>query len=364
MSTAHPLVHPSEHTGLVIGHRGASGYRPENTLAAYELAVRMGADRVEPDLVPTRDGVLVLRHESELSRSTDIADRADLADRRTTRTLDGVPVTGWFTEDLDLDEVRSLRAREPHPGVRQETTVYDGLYQVPTFAELLELAARLRAELGRSVVVTAEVKEPSRFAPLGLDVAALVLADLDAADLDAPDSPVAVQCFEPGFLRRLSAEGLPVPLVQLVDDDALGRPMTTPWGLREVSTYAEVLAASKHLVRPVGPDGRLGAPTRLVADAHAAGLAVHVWTLRNENAHLPASLRGDGRPGEWGSALAEHLAFWEAGVDGVFTDHPDTGVEARRLWASGVASLPQPAPRGSARLRPAAGDLTSQLPAV
>jgi glycerophosphoryl diester phosphodiesterase len=334
---------------VVIGHRGASGYRPENTLAAYELAARLGADRIEPDLVPTRDGVLVLRHESELSFSTDVARRPEFASRRTTRLVDGHLVSGWFTEDLGLEELRSLRAAEPRPSLRQTTTLYDGLYQVPTFAELLELAEDLRAELGRRIVVSAEVKCPSRYAVDGLDVAALVLSDLDAHDLDAPGSPVAVQCFEASFLRRLRAEGLPVPLVQLVEDDAAGRAACTPWGLREVSTYAEVLAPCKDMVLPVGRDGGLGPATPLVADAHAAGLDVHVWTLRNENAFLPPALRVPGTPATHGRALAEHLAFLAAGVDGVFTDHPDTAVEARRLLASGAVPQVPAQGRGSQR---------------
>ncbi len=173
----------------VIGHRGASGYRPENTLAAYELAARLGADRIEPDLVPTRDGALVLRHESEITHSTDVASRPDLASRRAARLVDGEVVSGWFTEDLDLAELRSLRAVEPRPGLRPGTTVYDGLYQVPTFAELLALAESLRSELGREIVVTAEVKDPERYAAEGFDVVEMVLAELDRLDLDAPDSP-------------------------------------------------------------------------------------------------------------------------------------------------------------------------------
>jgi len=331
VSSVRPLVQ----VPAVIGHRGASGYRPENTLAAYELAARLGADRIEPDLVPTRDGALVLRHESEITHSTDVATRPDLASRRTTRLVEGKVVTGWFTEDLDLAELRSLRAVEPRPGLRPGTTVYDGLYQVPTFVELLDLAAQLRVELGRHIVVTAEVKDPERYAAAGFDVAAMVLADLDRLGLDAPDAPVALQCFQPSFLRRVRAEGTRVPLVQLVEGDDAGRAACTPWGLREVSTYAQVLAPAKDMVLPVGTDGGLGPATPLVEDAHRAGLAVHVWTLRNENAFLPPALRVVGSDAAPGRALAEHLAFLEAGVDGIFTDHPDTGLEARRLWSTG-----------------------------
>lgn len=326
----------------VIAHRGASGHRPENTLAAFELAARMGADRLEPDLVPTRDGVLVLRHESELTHSTDIASRPELAARRSTREVQGRVVTGWFTEDLTLAEVRSLRAVEPHPLQRPATTAHDGRHQVPTFAELLVLAERLRAELGRPLVVSAEVKEPARCAAEGIDVAALVVAELRACGVDparpgTPEhpAPVALQCFEPAFLRRLRADGVALPLVQLVDDDEDGRRLCTPLGLREVSTYAEVIAPCKDLVLPVGPDGALGAATSLVADAHAASLAVHVWTLRDENVHLPPALRLGAVEDAPGRALAEHLAFLDAGVDGVFTDHPGTGVQARALWLAG-----------------------------
>jgi glycerophosphoryl diester phosphodiesterase len=325
----------------------------------------MGADRIEPDLVPTRDGVLVLRHESELTHSTDVASRPDLQRRRTTRLVDGRPVTGWFTEDLELAELQSLRAVEPRASLRQGTTVYDGLYPVPTFAELLLLADRLRAELGTGIVVTAEVKDPSRYAREHLDVAMMLLAELDSLELDAPDSPVAVQCFEAAFLRRLRAEGLALPLVQLVEDDAAGRALCTPWGLREVSTYAEVLAPRKSMVLPVGQDGGLGPATPLVPDAHRAGLDVHVWTLRNENAFLPPAMRVPGSPGTYGRAIAEHLAFFEAGVDGVFTDHPDTAVEARRLWSAGTGALvPQPARRVVPRTGDRAEDRTGPIATV
>lgn len=345
---------------LVIGHRGASGYRPENTLAAYELAVRLGADRIEPDVVPTADGALVLRHESDLSHSTDVADRPELSGRRRPRPGSASGSSGWCTEDLTLEEVRAVRAVEPRPSLRQATTVYDGLYPVPTFGELLGLAARLSGELGRTITVTTEVKDPARFAAAGLDVAALVLDELTAHGVDVTDPlggaprpgrggapSVALQCFDPRFLVRLRTLGVALPLVQLVhswpDADA-GSPgyptpqqMCSPAGLAHVATYAQVIAAAKDLVLPVAPDGSWGEPTDLVADAHAVGLDVYVYTLRNENAYLPPSLRVGTAPGVHGRALAEHLAFARAGVDGVFTDFPDTAVEARRLLARGVA---------------------------
>jgi len=343
---------------LVIGHRGASGYRPENTLAAHELAVRLGADRIEPDVVPTADGVLVLRHESDLTRTTDVADRPELAPlrRRGRDATDGRG--GWCTEHLTLDQVRAVRAVEPRPSLRQATTVYDGLYPVPTFGELLGMVARLGGELGRTITVSAEVKDPARFAEAGLDVAALLVEELLAHGIDVTDPlggaprtarggapAVALQCFDPRFLRRLRALGVALPLVQLVhpraeaDAGTPGYPtpteLTSPAGLAQVATYAQVLAAAKDMVLPVAADGAWSEPTSLVDDAHAAGLEVFVYTLRNENAYLPPALRVGSAPGVHGRAIAEHLAFARAGVDGVFTDFPDTGVEARKLLTAG-----------------------------
>lgn len=347
---------------LVIGHRGASGYRPENTLAAFELAVRLGADRIEPDIVPTRDGALVLRHESDLTHSTDIAVRPELAALRRPRPGGSAArgSSGWCTEDLTLAQVRSVRAVEPRPSLRQATTPYDGRYAVPTFGELLGLSARLSSELGRTVTVTAEVKEPARFAALGLDVAELVVDELAAHGVDLADPlggaarggardgapAVALQCFDPRFLVTMREMGVALPLVQLVGrwpEAGAGSPgwaeparMCTRAGLAEVATYAQVLAVGKDMVLPVAPDGAWGESTSLVGAAHEAGLAVHVYSLRNENAHLPPSLRIGVEPGTHGRALAEHLAFARAGVDGVFTDFPDTGVEARRLVEGGA----------------------------
>ncbi len=348
---------------LVIGHRGASGYRPENTLAAFELAVRLGADRLEPDVVPTADGALVLRHESDLTDSTDIADHPELAALRHRRPAGahGRGSGGWSTEHLTLAQVRSVRAVEPRPSLRQATTVYDGIYPVPTFGDLLELAACLSLEVGRTITVTAEIKEPARFAAMGLDVAALLVEELLAHGVDITDPlggapvggprggapSVALQCFDPRFLVRLRALGVRLPLVQLVrrwPDAEAGQPgyptpdqMCTTAGLAHVATYAQVLAVSKEMVLPVGPDGTWGEPTGLVEAAHDAGLELFVYTLRNENAALPPSLRVGSAPGAHGRALTEHLALARAGVDGVFTDYPDTGVEARRLHARDTA---------------------------
>lgn len=331
---------------MVIGHRGASGYRPENTLAAHELAVRLGADRLECDVVPTADGVLVVRHESDVTRSTDIASRPDLAAlRRPPATADALG-PGWFTEDLTLEQVSTLRAVEPRPSLRQATTVYDGVFGVPTLAELLALVAWLRTETGRDVSLAVEVKDPAVFAPRGLDVAAMLLETL--SDPAAAGVPVVVQCFDPRFLVRLHELGLRLPLVQLVTHrpgaaplgNGAGAPgwptasrMCSTAGLAEIAGYAQVLAVHKDMVLPVGLDGSWGLPTDLVGRAHATSLDLHVYSTRNENAYLPPVLRVGSDPGAHGRALEEYVALARAGVDGVFSDHPDTAVEAARLVA-------------------------------
>ena len=315
---------------LIIAHRGASGHRPEHTLAAYELAARMGADFVEPDLVSTADGVLVARHEPQIGATTDIAARPEFADRHTTKVVDGRPRTGWFVEDLSLAELRTLRAVERIPRVRPHNTAYDGRFAVPTFAEILQLRARLSAELGREIGVYPETKHPSYFARLGLALEPQLVADLTAAGLNHAGAPVFVQSFEPGTLRMLRGM-TPVPLVQLLD--ACGAPadgsprsypdLRTPAGLAGISRYAAAIGPRKDLVLPHWAAG----PTPLVDDAHAAGLAVHAWTFRDENRFLPGPLRS--ARGRYGDARAEYAAFLGAGVDAVFTDHPDTAVAAR-----------------------------------
>ncbi|MGY2004290.1 glycerophosphodiester phosphodiesterase [Blastococcus sp. SYSU DS1024] len=329
---------------LVVGHRGASGYRPEHTLAAYELAARMGADYIEPDVVSTKDGVLVARHENEISGTTDVASRPEFADRRTTKVIDGAPLAGWFTEDFTLAELRTLRAVERLPEVREENTLYDGLYQVPTLDEVLELRARLTKELRREIGVYVETKHPTYFDSIGLSLEEPLMADLQEARVHKHTSPVFIQSFETANLRELEAKGVRVPLVQLLsasgrpyDLTAAGDPRTyadlaTAAGLQEIAAYAEGVGPEKSQVIPRNPDGTLGTPTALVDDAHRAGLLVHPYTFRNENVFLPPALRAGVAPDDYGQALEEHLAFWEAGIDGMFTDNPDTGVVSRDLF--------------------------------
>ncbi|MFC5994527.1 glycerophosphodiester phosphodiesterase [Pseudonocardia hispaniensis] len=325
---------------LVIGHRGASGYRPEHTLAAYELAARMGADYIEPDLVTTADGVLVARHEPEISATTDVAEHPEFADRRTTKTIDGFVRHGWFTEDFTLAELNTLRAVERLPHIRQENTIYAERYRVPTLAEVLALRARLSAELGRDIGVYIETKNPSYFASIGLPLEPALVRALREAGLDAPDAPVFLQSFETANLRMLRGE-VAVRLVQLIcaagapaDLAAVGDPrgyldLATAAGLVEIAEYADGIGPHKDLVIPRSADGALGAPSPLVSQAHAAGLLVHPFTFRNENAFLPAQFRSGGSGADYGDAFAEYEAFLRAGVDGFFSDHPDTAVAAR-----------------------------------
>ena len=332
----------------MIGHRGASGYRPEHTLASYELAARMGADAIEPDLVSTKDGVLVARHENEISGTTDVAERRELAGRRTTKTVDGVELTGWFTEDFTLAELKTLRAVERLPSLRQGNTLYDGLYEVPTLDEVLELRHRLSEELHRTIRIYPETKHPTYFDGLALSLEEPLVASLHRAGLDHPDAPVLVQSFETSNLHELKDAGLRVPLVQLLsstgapyDLAAAGDPTTyadlvTREGLRRVASYAAGIGPEKGLVIPRGADGALAQPTALVGDARDAGLVVHAYTFRNENAFLPADHRSGTGPAGYGQALDEQRAFLEAGVDGIFTDNPDTGVQARSLFLSRV----------------------------
>ena len=327
-------------TPLVVGHRGASGYRPEHTLAAYRLAVEMGAEVIEPDLVPTKDGVLVARHENEISGTTDVADRPEFADRRTTKVVDGVPITGWFTEDFTLAELRTLRAVERLPEVRPANTAFDGRYGIPTLAQVLRLAERL------DVAVAPETKHPTYFDSIGLSLEEPLVAELRAAGLTKKKSPVLVQSFETANLRELDTM-TKVPLVQLVsgsgapyDAVAAGEPTTyadlvTPAGLAEVATYADWLSPEKSVVLPRDPaTGATGEPSAVVDDAHAAGLRVVVYTLRAENQFMATNFRRGTDPAAFGDMGAETVAFLEAGVDALFTDHPDIAVDARDAWVA------------------------------
>jgi len=328
---------------LVIGHRGAPGYRPEHTLASYRLAIEKGADYIEPDLVSTKDHVLVARHENEISGTTDVADHPEFADRKTTKTIDGKQVTGWFTEDFTLAELKTLRAKERLPQVRPDNTKYDGKFQVPTFEQVLDLAAKESRRRGRPIGVYPETKHPSYFDSIGLSLEEPLVAALRRHHLDRPHAPVFIQSFETRNLQELNRE-VSVPLVQLIDssgapydlasagDKRTYADLTTPAGLRYVASYADAVGPSKDLVLPRDDQGRTGKPSDLVHDAHAEGLDVHIWTLRAENQFMATNFRIGDDPNAHGDMAAETKAFLDAGVDGMFSDFPDLAVQARDEW--------------------------------
>lgn len=314
---------------IVIAHRGASGERPEHTLAAYARAIEQGADFIEPDLVATRDGVLVARHENEISETTDVADHPQFAGRRTTKTIDGRRVTGWFTEDFTLAELKTLRARERLPALRPANAAFRD-ERIPTFAEVIALAQ------ARGVGVYPETKHPSHFAAIGLPLEPPLVEALHAAGWRDATAPVFIQSFEVGNLKALR-KMTTLRLIQLVDaeggpaDGAAPsyRAMVTPAGLQAIARYADGIGPNKALIVPRDAAGRSAAPTRLVADAHVAGLSVHPWTFRAENLFLPAELRRGAAPGAHGAAVDEMRMFLALGVDGLFSDYPGLAVEAR-----------------------------------
>jgi glycerophosphoryl diester phosphodiesterase len=325
---------------IVIAHRGASGYAPEHTLTSYFIAIEQGADYIEPDLVMTRDGVMVARHENEISGTTDVAGRRQFADRRTTKVVDGVSITGWFTEDFLLEELKTLRARERIPELRPANTRLDGRLEIPTLEEILALVRgveekrRARARgLGMAapgpVGVYPETKHPSYFAGLGLAMEEPLVALLERYGYRGADGRAFLQSFETGNLKMLR-QLTQLPLVQLIE--AAGAPydlvaggdsrtyadLVTPRGLEEIAAYASCIGPSKSLIIPRDTAGKLGRPTSLVTDAHAAGLGVHPWTFRAESAFLPAAM-----------ALEEELRqFLDTAIDGFFTDQADIGVRA------------------------------------
>lgn len=342
---------------LIIAHRGASGYRPENTLAAFTHAVELGAEWIETDLVSTRDGVLVTRHENEISGTTDVASRNEFAARRTTRMVDGEAHTGWFTEDFTLDELKALRAVERLPRLRPGSAHHDGSYDVPSLRELLSTMADLNAGRQSPVGLYLELKHPTYFAQRGLGLIDPLLAELARFELLDAHAPIWLESMETSVLRELAGR-VPVRITQLMeagarpyDLAAAGDPRTyrdlcTPDGLDAIAAYAVRIGPSKSQVIRRDADQRLGAPTALVRDAHAADLGVHVWTMRDENAYLPANMR-NGSPEQRGDAFAEYHAFFDAGVDGVFTDFVDTARAARDSWhnAAPLADAPSPAAR-------------------
>ncbi|MFE5627509.1 glycerophosphodiester phosphodiesterase [Streptomyces virginiae] len=331
----------------VIGHRGASGYRPEHTLGSYQLALDLGADVIEQDLVPTRDGHLVCRHENEIGGTTDVADRPEFASRRTTKSVDGVPVTGWFTEDFTLAELKTLRAKERIPAVRQRNTLYDGQWAVPTFEEVLRWADREGRRRGERVWLHVETKHPSYFRGLGLGLEEPLARLLRRYRRDGRDAAVFLQSFEPSSIQRLSRL-VSAPRVVLLsaantrpwDFEQAGDPRTVadlvkPEGLKWIAGFAQGIGPTMDLILPRDAAGRLGAPTTLVKDAHARGLLLHPYTARNENSFLPAEYRRGTDPAAYGDALGAFRTYFEQGIDGIFTDNPDTGLLAAEAFRPG-----------------------------
>ena len=316
---------------VIVGHRGAPAYRPEHTVASYELAIDLGADLIEPDVVVSRDGVLIARHENELSRSTDVARHPEFADRCATREVDGKVRTGWFTEDFTLAELRTLRAVERMPALRPLNTPYDGQFGILTLAEVVDIARR-RSTASRPVRVLAELKKPGWTAEHGLPMAELVAEELRRIGAASADGSVVLQSFDAPALRQLRSDlGDDGPvMLQLVDDDPEDDVLVTPSGLREVSTYAQGVAPSRHRILLRDADDVLTGVSDLVARSHAAGLAVVPWALRAENTFLPRQLRRGADLALHGDALAEARILLEAGVDGLITDHPEIAVRAQQ----------------------------------
>jgi len=320
---------------IVIAHRGASGERPEHTLAGYKLAIDLGADYIEPDLVLTKDGVLVARHENEISETTDVAAHPEFAARKATKTIDGQDVTGWFTEDFTLAELKTLRARERLPKLR--STEYDGQFEIPTFEEILTLLAEVNKDRKKPVGVYPETKHPSYFVSIGLPHEAPLLAVLDRFGYRGRTAPVFIQSFEVGNLMDLRARS-DLPLIQLMDGEGgpADRPgtsyaaMTSPAGLKMIAAYADGIGPNKAMVIPRGALGRLGKPTDLVRDAHAAGLKVHPWTFRRENYFLPLDDKGGVNPAGHGDLAGEIAAYLKTGIDGLFSDNPREAVATVR----------------------------------
>ncbi|MFE2518515.1 glycerophosphodiester phosphodiesterase [Streptomyces mirabilis] len=332
----------------VIGHRGASGYRPEHTFGSYQLALDMGADVVEAgDLVPTKDGHLVCRHEPEIGGTTDVSAHTEFADRKTTKTLDGIPTTGWFTEDFTLAELKTLRAVERIPGNRPHNTLYNGRWEIPTFEEVLHWQDEQTRKRGKQVWIYPETKHPTYFRALGLGLEERLAKVLRKHGKDKKNSPVIIQSFEPTSIQRLD-KLVDNPLVVLLsaantrpwDFVTTGDPRTVadlvkPEGLKWIASYAQGIGPTLDLVILKDANGALTTPTTLVDDAHRAGLVLHPYTMRNENTFLPANFRQGTDPNAYGDAFGAFKTYFATGIDGVFSDNADTALLAREDFVNG-----------------------------
>ena len=325
----------------MIGHRGAPGYRPEHSRSSYDLALEMGVDAVEPDIVVSKDGVLVVRHENEISGTTDVADRPEYADRRTTRTVDGAELTGWFTEDFTWDELATLRCRERLPELRPSSASFDDEQRVLRLRDVLDLVRAASLAQGREIGVVLEIKHATYFDAQGWDMAALIHTELDEAGWAGGELPLTIEAFESTVVRRLRERGIPAVYVYLIEAAgrpfdmvaALGRAAPTykatvrPAGLDALVGLVDGISVDKRVILAPDKLGRMTGPSRVIADAHERGLRVYTWTCRPENAFLVGQYRSRGGPAAFGDYEAEWAVIRDAGIDGVFVDHADLGVE-------------------------------------
>lgn len=328
---------------LVAGHRGASSQRPEHTVAAYRLALRMHADSIETDVVATRDGVLVARHGNELSTTTDVEDHPEFTGRRRTKTVNGESVTGWFAEDFTLSALRTLRAEERYPELRPRSAAYDGRYRVPTLDRVLRLLQRFNAATGSSAGLLVEIKNSTYYRSIGLPLEGRVVSTLSRYGMNNASAGVQIQSMEVRNLRRL-ATVTSVPLMQVLkpsgtpyDQMDRGRSyadLTTPSGLTFVASYADSVVAHKDLVIPRTPTGHLDKPTALTPEAHTRGLEVFAYAFRPENTFLPADYASGADPGAPGDLYGEQMQYLRAGVDGLLTDSPAVAVATRDAYLS------------------------------
>ena len=321
---------------LIIGHRGASGYRPEHTLASYELAIQMGADYIEPDVVSTKDGILIARHENDITQTTNVSEKPEFASRKTTKKIDSKDVTGWFTEDFTLEEIKTLRAKERLP-FRNHS--YDGSFEIPTLQEVIDLAKLKSNETGRIIGIYPETKHPTYFKSINLALEEPLVYLLHKNGYTKTNAPVFIQSFEVENIKQLN-KMTDLQLVQLLDeaemqpydfvvkgDSRTYADLTAPKELAKIAEYADGLGPYKRLILPVGEDKRLKSATSLIKDAHAVGLKVHTWTFRKEEQYLAPDYNKN--------AQAEYEQFFKLGIDGVFSDFPDIAVDVRNRMFSG-----------------------------
>jgi glycerophosphoryl diester phosphodiesterase len=328
---------------IVVGHRGASGYVPEHTLTSYFIAVQQGADYIEPDLVSSKDGVLIARHENEIGATTDVASHVEFAPRKTTKTIDGKAIEGWFTEDFTLAELKLLRARERVPQLRPSNSRFDGQFEIPTLDEILSLVRaleRMRGPDAPRIGVYPETKHPSYFRSINLPLEGTLLRTLKRWGYRGKDTPIFIQSFEVGNLQALRKK-TDIRLVQLMEgsgapydfvargDKRTYADLATAHGLRAVAEYADAIGVDKGMVIPRDSNNALLTPTSLVNDAHAAKLQVHVWTMRAENNFLPKDFQSGSDPASRGDLASEITKYLATGIDGFFCDQPDIGVRAR-----------------------------------